>query len=53
MVMNRSDLPGSPNKAADAESAIFGFMEKLASVSVTSLIKQFWSNPSLFGKQGS
>ena len=53
MVMNGSGLPGSPNKAADAESAIFGFIEKLASVSVTSLIKQFWSNPSLFGKQGS
>ena len=55
MVMDRSGLPGSPNKAADAEreSAIFGFIEKLASVAVASLMKQFWSNPSLFGEQGS
>jgi hypothetical protein len=55
MVMNGSGLPGSPNKAADAEreSAIFGFIEKLASVAVASLMKQFWSNPSLFGEQGS
>jgi hypothetical protein len=53
MVMNGSDLPGSPNEAADAEGAIFGFIEKLASVAVASLIKQFWSNPSLFGEQGS
>jgi hypothetical protein len=53
MVMDRSGLPGSPNKAADAESAVFGFTEKLASVPVASLMKQLWRNPSLFGEQGS
>jgi len=43
MVMNGSGLPGSPNKAADVEGAIFGFIENLASVAVASMIKQFWT----------